>query len=273
MLRANAVAMPGNEIAHSSCGTVANASNFNGTAVPSGDTIWFNSVMKVSGAGSSPVTIAMTNSSIAIVQKGVTTTLKTPNAYVTIDPGATSPSLSYSSSQKAWIERVPASTSGNVFLNGAAMALSTTLPGGANPVTWTATFSSTSPGVSLQWQWAAAAYTTFSSNNNALGVKPLDDNHYAPYNSDHAGTPENYRSYVTGGARGGGGANYTGSYSGTVAVAACVATPPPSPTPSPKPTPVPTAKPTPTPTAKPTPVPTPKPTPCAQKPKRAKIGH
>src|SRR5439155_361606 len=38
-------------------------------------------------------------------------------------------------------------------------------------------------------------------------------------NSDHAGTPEAFKPYVIGGARGGGGSNYTGSLSGTVAVA------------------------------------------------------
>jgi hypothetical protein len=71
----------------------------------------------------------------------------------------------------------------------------------------------------LQWQWGAAVYTSFSSDNNAVGVKPVDDNKASQYkNSDHAGTPENFKARVTGGATGGGGANYTGSYSGTVSV-------------------------------------------------------
>jgi hypothetical protein len=47
-------------------------------------------------------------------------------------------------------------------------------------------------------------------------VKPVDDNKASAYqNSDHAGTPEAYRSSVVGGAMGGGGANYTGGDSGT----------------------------------------------------------
>jgi hypothetical protein len=59
-------------------------------------------------------------------------------------------------------------------------------------------------------------YTSFSSNYTALGVKPVDDNSASIYqNADHAGTPENFKPYVIGGARGGGGSNYTGSYSGT----------------------------------------------------------
>jgi hypothetical protein len=40
-------------------------------------------------------------------------------------------------------------------------------------------------------------------------------------NSDHAGTPENFKPFVIGGARGGGGSNYTGLYSGTGKVTPC----------------------------------------------------
>jgi hypothetical protein len=48
-------------------------------------------------------------------------------------------------------------------------------------------------------------------------VKPVDDTKAsASYqNFDHAGTPESFKPYVIGGAMGGGGSNYTGSYSGT----------------------------------------------------------
>lgn len=94
------------------------------------------------------------------------------------------------------------------------------LPGGINPVTWQGSFSTDTPGVEVNWKWAAAVYTGFSSDYNALGVKPVDDNTASIYkNSDHAGTPENFRSFVTGGARGGGGSNFTGGYSGTSSLA------------------------------------------------------
>ncbi len=56
----------------------------------------------------------------------------------------------------------------------------------------------------------------FGADYNSLGVKPVDDNKASQNkNSDHAGTPENFKSFVIGGARGGGGSNFTGSYSGT----------------------------------------------------------
>jgi len=97
------------------------------------------------------------------------------------------------------------------------------LPGGIKDVAFTATFSSYAPGLTVNWQWAAAVYTSFDTDYNALGVKPVDDNKASEYkNSDHAGTPENFKPFVTGGASGGGGSNYTVSYSAT---GSCVLTP------------------------------------------------
>jgi hypothetical protein len=73
-------------------------------------------------------------------------------------------------------------------------------------------------------------YTNFSGDYNALGIKPVDDNHLTQYqNSDHAGTPEAFRKYVIGGAIGGGGSNYTGSYSSTGHVTPAPLPPPPPP--------------------------------------------
>jgi len=89
----------------------------------------------------------------------------------------------------------------------------------ADPVTWYGEFATDPPGIVIQWKWAAAVYTQFDLENNALGVKPVDANEGSLYaNSDHAGTPEYFKTFVIGGARGGGGSNYTGSYSGTPSV-------------------------------------------------------
>jgi hypothetical protein len=122
-----------------------------------------------------------------------------------------------------WITRVPLNgLSGNVFLSGLAYQLPANLSGGLKNVTWSGVIIPDTAGVSVQWQWAAAVYTRFSSDNNAIGVKPVDDGKLSQYNnSDHAGTPENFKSNVIGGARGGGGSNYTGSYSGTASVGPC----------------------------------------------------
>jgi len=99
-----------------------------------------------------------------------------------------------------------------------AVPVNVRLPGGINPVTWQGHFSSDTPSVSVNWQWGAAVYTNFNTDYNAVQVKPLDSATAQYHNSDHAGTPEAFRQAVLGGARGGGGSNYTGSYSATGSV-------------------------------------------------------
>ncbi len=149
-----------------------------------------------------------------------------PDANVTFSPSATTATITFSATHNQWQITLPSSgLAGNVLLNAAEFVVpSGGLPGGIQNVTWQANFSTDTSGISLQWQWAAAAYSSFSTDYGALGVKPVDDNKASQYqNSDHAGTPENYMAYLIGGATGGGGSNYTGGYSGTVSLAVPVA--------------------------------------------------
>ena len=191
-------------------------SNFNGTAIPAGDTVWFSSVGKVSGVGSSPVTLHVTGQTISWSVNGSPVTVAVPDATINIVPGATSATTSFDATTGTWVTTEPPNLSGNTFLAGLAYMPTTGLPGGINPVTWQGSFSTNTAGISLNWQWAAAVYTKFSTDYNAGGVKAVDANNIGPYqNSDHAGTPEAFKNYVTGGARGGGGSNFTGSYSAT----------------------------------------------------------
>jgi len=174
-------------------------------------------VLKPSGLGSTPVTVRFTQQTIS----SAAFSISLPDAVVTFDPAATSATTSFSGGM--WITRAPSSGfAGNTFLSAATYRVPAKILGGLKNVTWSGMIGSDSPGVTIQWQWAAAVYTTFNFDYNALGVKPVDDNKASQYkNSDHAGTPENFRSTVTGGARGGGGSNYTGSYSGMASVGPC----------------------------------------------------
>jgi hypothetical protein len=191
-------------------------SNFNGTPIHAGDTLWFNSVVKVSGLGATKTTLNFVNSTIDFTANGTSFDLKVPSAAITFDPAATSATTTFDPGTNTWDTIVPMNPGGNVYLSGLALPLPGGLPGGINPVTWSGTFQSATAGLSVNWQWATAVYTNFSTDYTTLGVKPVDNNHLSVYqNSDHAGTPENFRVFVTGGARGGGGSNFTGSYSGT----------------------------------------------------------
>ncbi len=213
-------------------GTSSITANFNGAPIAAGNDVWFNSVLKVSGLGTSPVTIGLQNATISFTAGGQTYNLAVPNALITFSPTATSASTTYDAGTNTWLTTVPSTgLSGNVFLDGLIFPVMSSLPGGIKNLTWQGTFMSSSPGVSIQWQWAAAVYPAahFSGDYNALEVKPVDDNHVTLYtgqggttplaqNSDHAGTPEEFKQYVIGGATGGGGSNYTGGYSGTAKV-------------------------------------------------------
>ena len=99
----------------------------------------------------------------------------------------------------------------------------------SGPVTWQGSFTSDTAGLSVSWKWSAAVYKAFSTDYNVLGVKPTHQRACLYNNSDHAGTPEGvdpnsgmlFKSLVTGGARGGGGSDWTGSWSGTVGAQVC----------------------------------------------------
>ncbi len=186
------------------------ASNFNGTPIHGGNTIWFSSHMKVNGLGAQPTTIFISNSAITFSAGGQQFNLATPNAQITFDPAATHAVTSFDSSTNTWISIVPTSQAGaDPFMTGLAFVVpGAGLPGGINPVSWTATFTSDNPNVSGSWQWGAAVYTNFSTDYNALGVLAVDG-------GGQSGTPVNFERFVTGGARGGGGSNFTGSNSAT----------------------------------------------------------
>ena len=128
---------------------------------------------------------------------------------------------------------VPLSGSDEIFLTGVAFPVPASFANNygrvQGPVNWQGTFSSDAVGITANWKWGAAVYTVFSLNYNSLAVKPTHKGSCLYNNSDHAGTPEGvdpgsgrlFKSFVVGGARGGGGSNWTGSWSGTQGVTVC----------------------------------------------------
>jgi hypothetical protein len=193
------------------------ASDFNGTAIPGNAKVWFNSNLKVDRKGACPVTITFYQQTISSSKFN----LMVPDAQIRFVSGTCPASTVFSNGM--WVTTVGCDYTGPVFLSGLAYQVPTGgLPGGVKPVTWSGTFISDTPGVTVHWAWGAAAYTAFADNNNSIGVKPIEGSQCSSYaNSDHAGTPENYKGSVIGGARGGGGSNWTGSWSGTLGLVPC----------------------------------------------------
>jgi hypothetical protein len=211
-------------LAHPFRCTSAITSNFNGTAIAAGDYIWFNGVIKVNGLSASPTTIFVTHATVTFAANGKNYLIPVPDSEITFSTSTTQATTNFEVLSKeigapiGWDTDLQFSgLAGNDFLAAVRFRVPAAgLPGGIQNVTWQATFSSDASGLTVNWQWGAAVYTTFGNTYNSLGVKPVDDNKASQYqNSDHAGTPENFKSFVVGGARGGGGSNFTGSYSGT----------------------------------------------------------
>ena len=204
--------------------------NFNGTAIAQGDYIWFTGVLTLKGMGSSPTTLFVSHASVTFTANGTTYTVKVPSSRITFSSTTTTATTDFvqltpASLGKGWKTDLPSSgLAGKDLMTAVEFAVPAGgLPGGIKNVAFTATFSSFSTGLTVNWQWAAAVYTSFDTDYNGLGVKPVDDNKASIYqNSDHAGTPENFKASVTGGATGGGGSNFTGSYSAT---GSCALTP------------------------------------------------
>jgi hypothetical protein len=200
------------------CTTISSVgSNFNGTLIPGGDFIWFNSNFNASGVKDG-TKIFLTGSSVQFSSNGASYSVTVPDAVITFASSVSCASTSFNSSLNRWETTVPLGGSDEIFLSGVAFPVPAGFQKGINPVTWTGTFGTDTPGVALSWKWGAAAYTHFSTDYTQLGVKPTHSAACSYNNGDHAGTPENFKPYVTGGARGGGGSNFTGSWSGTVSV-------------------------------------------------------
>ena len=197
-------------------GTVSIASNFNATPISAGATVWFSAVFRVSGRPPAGTTIYFSKSTIQFAANGSSLSLPVPAGAITYSATAAHASSSFDSLFQTWRTIVPSSYSGDVFLTGFAYQVPAALPGGIHPVTWSGSFTSSTAGLSVHWKWAAAVYTRFAADNNAIGAKPVDGHRESAYrNADHAGTPERFKRYVTGGARGGGGSNWTGGHTGT----------------------------------------------------------
>jgi len=211
--------------------TATNSSNFNGTSVAAGNYLWFNANLdKVSSVPSGGVTIYFTNGNISFTAGGTPYSIPVPNAQITFSTTATCSSTTFDSATNTWITTVPLSGDDEIFLTGVAYQLPGTLAAGANPVNFTGTYSTSpsAPGLSVQMEWSVAAYSSFTTNYNQLGVKAGHQTACGQNNGDHAGTPEGvnssdipWKDFLINGPRGGGGSNFTGSWSGQLNVQIC----------------------------------------------------
>src|SRR5258706_5729467 len=201
--------------------------SFNQTPIAEGSVIWFHSAMSVNGLGSDPATIFLTDASISFTANGTSYNLPVADTRITFDPSAAEATTSFDAASNRFTTIVPSGLSGRAFASGLAFPVPEGgLPEDIGAVAWSASVSTDTPGVSAEWQWAAAVYTDFSSDYNALGIKPLDrspasqgaslrskaDDGAAGRGMDSVGQPTGLEAVVTGGARGEAGTDFTGAF-------------------------------------------------------------
>ena len=201
------------------------ASNFNGTPIQGGSFVWFNANFTANGIPLTGAKVYFQNATIQFTADQ-NYNLAVPNAQVTFDPNVSCVTTTYDSGTNTFNTTVPVSGSNEIFLTGLAFPVPASFANAGGrvqgPVVWQGTLGSDTSGVSVSWKWGAAVYTTFTTDYSALQILPAHGNACSPAGGDHAGTPEGFapsgiafKRFVVGGARGGGGSNFTGSWSGT----------------------------------------------------------
>jgi hypothetical protein len=169
-------------------------------------------VLKPSGIAGRAVTVVFSDSTIDMTVDGTVYEIPVPDGTITFSPQATTATTDYNWSTKTWQTVVPSSVTGNVFVTGLPIYVPFDLPGSITGVKWSAHVTTLTPGVSLDWRWAAAVYKTYYYGSfRYTDVKPIDGAGDVYPDNELAGTPENSKRYVIRGARGDGGKNYTGT--------------------------------------------------------------
>ena len=136
--------------------------------IPLGDTIWFTAVVNHLNLGTTkPVKLYMTNASISYIDSGGNQYIVTvPNGVVTFNSSVSSATTVYDSTNHRWSTNINSkSLTSNTFVAGVAYAVTADLPTGIQNVTWSAAFSTDTPGISLQWQWNATVYKQFGATD------------------------------------------------------------------------------------------------------------
>ena len=189
-------------------------SNFDGTRIVAGNAIWFNAVAKFKGVKPGDEV----NFESQQVTIGGSAPISLPDVVLNFTSSGAA-TASFDDTAFTW-HATPSATDKNVFVGGYLYRVQSDIPGGQNPVIWSGHFH-VPHGVSVQWQWAAAVYGGVDQYElgNSPGMNGLDVLAYDGANGgEHAGTPDAMRADLVGGARGGKGSNFTGSYSGTFSV-------------------------------------------------------
>jgi predicted amino acid-binding ACT domain protein len=184
--------------------------NFNATN-PGGGYVWCNA--HISCNPGKACTINCQDASVTLTcNDGRTYTFPVPDCQVNFSPGCTTAGCSFDGT--SWTTTLPCAGDDQIFLSGCGIPWQSDFAN-CHSVCWSGTFSCDVPGTTCNWQWSAACYKCNLGSCGSVNVKSCHNTPCGYPGGDQAGTPENCKPSCQGGACGGGGSNYTGSWSGT----------------------------------------------------------
>jgi hypothetical protein len=184
--------------------------SWNGFKAPAGSVVWINAHIQNPGNVLTSTTTTVDFTQVTLVVNGQSYAL--PNGTINFVPGTTAPTTTVNA-DGSWTTTVSPTQSGTIFFDGQAIPVDANLQnGGGGNTSSTLSFytNSNDSALQFQWQWGAAVYTYWPGNAQAL-IEPVQANGLQP------GAPTNsqVQQSLIQGPRGGGGSNFTGSWSGT----------------------------------------------------------
>lgn len=198
--------------------------DFNGTKAPSASSAWLNIHTKLDKTDlvNSGDYLLFTGGAISF--KGITSTptvtnLAIPNGKIVADNTVSTPITNYDLGTGTWITRVPPGFStSDIFIAGAIITSSTGFQVGAGKAsTLAGYFVSNRPAFKQSWFYGIGVYQP-SFNYSSIGSPGQVT---AVGGGDKAGTPLPEKANLVAGGSGGGGSNFTGSYSSTDSYTTC----------------------------------------------------
>jgi hypothetical protein len=194
---------------------VISQTSWNKFNVPSGTApvAWVHAQFKPTGVSAAPgSTVQFTD--VSFVLNGIKYPM--PDSVVNFDPNAPATSTTTFSgtpgtTSALWTTTInPNFISDENFIVGAAIPVGPAIAGGGQ-ATIRFTTQTDDTGLAFSWQWSAAVYTYWPSDWNQALIQPYHGNGL------HADTPVNtqVQKSLIQGPRGGGGSNFTGSWSAT----------------------------------------------------------
>lgn len=149
---------------------------FENVNIPSGDVIWFSSMLTINGASpTTNLTIVFTDETLTFTEPNATMFVKhIPKGEVEFSTTASHPSTTFNNTSNEWVTIVPTTVHGNVFLSAYAYYVGSAGIPGNTMVNWSGRFTTPECYFNISWKWTAQVYTHFGGNQKYPNYPGVD---------------------------------------------------------------------------------------------------